>query len=259
MPFGANSRYLGQFEPKLSELGNDQDLWWVVPFSVRYVVGIAGNRFAGSSTALSFLGEKLGFRLYSLSDELRRIARAQGVPLDSRERLQDLGDELRAENEDGGYLARLALQRIRADLLRWPRSRARIAVGGFKHPDEVRVFEELQAFHFLCLKVGARLRYKRALESGVLSVELETASAGGGEAPPIGRARFKREIDDRDRDGRGLHDWTGEYGQWVDGVMELGKQHTTLLNGGDVDRGSLFAKLTEWVSELDGRYQRPEL
>jgi hypothetical protein len=259
MPFEDHSRYLGQFEPKLSELGHDRDLWWVVPFSVRYVVGVAGNRFAGSSTALSFLGEKLGFKLYSLSDELRRIARAQGVPLDSRERLQDLGDELRAASEDGGYLARLTLQRIRADLLRWPQSRVRIAVGGFKHPDEVRIFEELETFRFLCLEVGERLRYERALESGMLSVELETPQTPAGRTASIGFARFKGEIDARDRDGRDLHGWTGEYGQWVDGVMELGKRHKTLRNGPGVDRGGLFAKLAEWTSELDDRYQRPEL
>lgn len=253
MPFETESRYLGQFEPKLSRLGADKDLWWVVPFAVRYVVGVAGRRFAGSSTTLTFLGEKLGFQVYSLSHELRRIAQARGVSLDSRSDLQDLGDELRAENDDGGHLARLTLQRIRADFLRRPESRARIAVGGFKHPDEVKVFEDLDHFHFLCLNVGVKRRYERARESGMLAVELAEAGVIGKGT----RRQFVEHVDRRDRDGRCLHSWTGKYGQYVDGVLDRGSGSTVIRNG-RIDRGELFQKLSRWAQELDGRHQKPE-
>lgn len=252
MPFETKSRYLQQFEPKLSRLGADQDLWWVVPFSVRYIVGVGGRRFAGTSTALTYLGEKLGFKVYTLSQELREIARAQGVPLDSRSRLQDLGDELRAERRDAGYLARLTLQRIRADQLRSSESRARIAVGGFKHPEEVKVFEELDAFHLLRLDVGLKTRHERACESGMWVIERD------GDEQRIGLGRFQQEVDSRDRDGRYLNEWTDEYGQWVDGIMETSIPSKTLLNG-RFDRGELFAHLSKWVAQLDDRHQNPEL
>lgn len=250
MPFETKSRYLQQFEPKLSQLGNDGDLWWVVPFSVRYIVGVAGCRFAGTSTALSYLGEKLGFKVYSLSNELRDIARHQGVPLNSRKRLQDLGDELRAERDDPGYLARLTLQRIRADQLRWPESRARIAVGGFKHPKEVEIFKQLQGFHLLRLDVGQKVRHERAKDSGMWEVEQEGSRRS--------LKLFQSDIDQRDRDGRNFHSWTGQYGQWVDGVMQsevTGKK----LRSGNFSRGKLFQELVNWVAELDEEHQNPEL
>lgn len=247
MPFETQSRYLQQFEPKLSRLGNDRDLWWVVPFSARYIVGIAGRRFAGTSTALSHLSEKLGFRVYTLSQELREIARQQGAPQASREQLQDLGDELRVQQRDGGYLARLALQRIRADQLRRPESRVRIAVGGFKHPDEVAVFEKLDSFCFLQLDVGVKKRHRRAVESGMLDLE-------HGEGEP-GLTWFKREVDRRDRDGREVHEWTGDFGQWVDGVLD--RPGKVIRNSST--RGKLFKSLGVWIEELDLEHQDPEM
>lgn len=247
MPFETRSRYLQQFEPKLSQLGNDRDLWWVVPFSARYIVGVAGRRFAGTSTALTHLGEKLGFRLYTVSQELREIARNQGMPRNSREQLQDLGDELRAQRQDGGYLARLTLQRIRADQLHRPEGRARIAVGGFKHPDEIAVFEELNNFHFLRLDVGVERRYRRAVESGMLDLEHSEDEPG--------LTWFKREVDKRDRDGRGVHKWTGDYGQWVDGVLDRSGK----LIQNSSTRGKLFESLGDWIEELDREHQDPEM
>jgi hypothetical protein len=211
------------------------------------MVGVAGRRFAGTSTALTYLGDKLGFKVYTLSQELREIARQQGVPPNSRESLQDLGDELRAQHQDGGYLARLTLQRIRADQLHRHESRARIAVGGFKHPDEIAVFEELDNFHFLQLDVGERRRYERAVESGMLDLEHGL--------PGPGFEWFKREVDKRDRDGRELYEWTGNYGQWMDGVLE--RPGKVIKNS--FRRGKLFETLGAWIEELDREHQKPEL
>jgi hypothetical protein len=256
VPFGGKSRYLGQFEPKLSQLGEDDDLWWVVPFTIRYAVGVVGRRYAGSSTVLSFMSEKLGFHVYSLSHELRRIARAQGVPLDSRRHLQDLGDELRAANDDGGYLARLTLQRIRADLLRRKGEPERIAVGGFKHAGEVAVFEQLGNFHLLGLRTGTRRRYERGLESGLLAADLREADRTGESKASF--SEFRRKIDERDRDGRGVYEWTGDFGQQVDTVMKVAAASKLLPNDSS-DRGKLFARLSDWIRELDDQYRRPEL
>ena len=110
-----NARYRGQFRPEFSRLHRDGDLFWVVPFPIRYAVGVTGERLAGKSAALAYLTEKRGFRLYSLATELRAIALHRGIPLEPRSWLQDLGDEVRAEHDDPAFLARLTLRRIRRD------------------------------------------------------------------------------------------------------------------------------------------------
>src|SRR4051794_27116556 len=93
-PMPSQARYKGQFRPEFSRLHRDKDLFWVVPFSVRYVVAVTGERFAGKSACLSYLSEKRAFRIYSLANVLREIAIKRGMPIEPRTQLQDLGDEV---------------------------------------------------------------------------------------------------------------------------------------------------------------------
>jgi dephospho-CoA kinase len=168
-------RYDRQFRPRFSRLHLDRDLRWVVPLSVRYVVAITGERFAGKSLALAHLTEKHGFEVYSLATTLRELAVEFGVPLEPRHRLQDFGDELRTEHRDAAYLARLTLRRIHRDHLDH-RARAeaprRIAVGSFKRPEEVRLFENLGRFRQFNIVSSREERLKRALSSGIMAREL---------------------------------------------------------------------------------------
>ena len=98
---GSNSvnsrhRYAGQYAPESSRLYEDRDLFWIVPFRVQYIVGVVGRRFAGKSSALTYLHEKRGFRVYSMAAIVRDNALSIGLPLEPRSHLQDLGDDLRA-------------------------------------------------------------------------------------------------------------------------------------------------------------------
>lgn len=240
-------RYLGQFRPEYSRLHQDRDLFWVVPFPVRYMIGVVGYRFSGKSTVLSNLNEKHGFRLYNLSSSLREIAAERGVPLEPRARLQDLGDEVRAEAADGGFLARRLLRVIRADLLSLPPGQPppRIAVGGFKHPEEVSVFSQLQRFRLMAVEAEEQIRFERAMESGVLEEEL---SAFPG-PPAADLASFRRWIEDRDQRGGG-NPWTQGYGQSVEKVLEsVTAEHATVTNNARLS--DLHAEVRNHVIELN--------
>jgi dephospho-CoA kinase len=263
MPFGGQGRYLGQFPPRISRLEGDRDLWWVVPFSVRYVVGVTGLRLAGKSAVLSYLGEKHGFRGYSLARPVRELASARGISFTPRRNLQDLGDEMRAEQSDAGYLARQTLQRIRAEHLGRP-GLARIAVGGFKHPTELDVFSSLDVFHLWQIEADEHVRFTRADSTGMLARELNELGVdapGSDAATDDERLRaFREHIDRRDRDGRDAHPWTRGCGQWVDGVVahRAAGQCETIKNNGN-DYRSLFDRVDALVEELDATHRRPEL
>jgi dephospho-CoA kinase len=209
-------RYIGQFRPEYSRLHRDRDLLWVVPFGVRYVTAITGERFAGKSVVLNYLTEKKGFRVYSLANELRRIAVRRGLPLDPRGVLQDLGDEIRAENNDPAYLARLTLRRIHRDHQSTQRlsSPRRVAVAGFKRPEEIDVFEKLGNFRQLNIYAPLPVRFKRANRSGLLARELSHLRP----RPLLTEETFERYIDQRDLSG---HDnlWTEGFGQNVSDVV----------------------------------------
>lgn len=256
MPFGGSGRYLGQFEPKLSQLESDTDLWWVVPFSVRYIVGVSGFRFAGKSTVQAYLGEKHGFRVYSLARAVRRVAEEQGIPLSPRRNLQELGDEMRAERGDAGYLARSTLRAIRADHLGRP-GQARIVVGGFKHPAEVEVFNRLDVFHFWRIQADDSVRLERAKRTGMLYRELSELGVSSDEEDSD---LFNRYLDGPDRAGRDANTWTAGYGQWVDGVVDAGEpdRQAEIPNDAD-DYRPLFDELDERVKVLDAAHRRPRL
>jgi len=241
----------GHFRPQFSRLHEDRDLFWVVPFPVRYMVGVIGLRFAGKSAVLSHLNEKHGFRVYNLSSALREIAAQREVPLEPRARLQELGDELRAENGDAGYLARVTLRRIRADLLGHSPAPvpARIAIGGFKHPAEIDVFTHLRSFQLMYVKADERFRFDQAERSGVLQTEL---SAFPGQ-PAATIESFRRHIDRRDRHFD-ESPWTAGYGQQVDGVIELATNpDDEIENSGTL--AELLAHASNRVAVLDAKFR----
>jgi hypothetical protein len=221
------------------------------------MVGVTGLRFAGKSTVLSYLNEKHGFPVYSLASTLRELAERRGIPLTSRKRLQDFGDELRAGRQDGGTLARGTLHRIRADHLARRTTRPvlpRIAVGGFKHEAEITdVFAALPRFRLLVIDADDEVRFNRAKDTGLLARELEHV-AGPGEPD---YASFDAHLDTRDRCGTDYSDWTAGYGQSVDRVMKAPKadKKTIVNNGGDLH--ALFSEIDAWIAELDALYRSP--
>lgn len=73
------------------------------------IIGLTGTIGSGKGIVAEVL-KQLGFRYYSLSDEVREEARRRKIPL-TRENLQKLGNELRAEFGNA-VLARWVIKRI---------------------------------------------------------------------------------------------------------------------------------------------------
>jgi dephospho-CoA kinase len=236
-------RYSQQFRPEFSRLYRDHDLRWVVPFSVRYVVGITGARFAGKSAALAHMGEKKGFEVYSAAATLRGIAVQLGVPLEPRYRLQDLGDELRAHFNDPAYLARMTLRRIHRDHLEERGTiepLKRVAVGGFKRPEEIALFEDLDRFAHVNVHASREIRLQRALESGIMERELQHLP----KLPEMNMHTFKKHIEHRDLQGD-QNPWTAGFGQAVGALVDKSSA-STLQNDGT---------LAELVDQLDRKIE----
>jgi hypothetical protein len=246
-----DNRYNGQFRPEFSRLYKDKDLWWVVPFRVRYIVGLAGYRWTGKSTVIAYLVEKQGFEVYTLSMTLRRIADEKGVSASSRPALQDLGDELRRQH-GLDYLARRTLRYIRSDHLAHrgsPARAARLIVAGFKRPEEVNVFQDIHGFELLALTTATdEARYERAQISGIARSELKLDPSAG--HPDMNL--IYEHLDHRDRFG----DETDPYGQAVEKVIKLVDTQCQLPNdGGDI--GALLSEVDKRIRAFDLRYRLP--
>jgi AAA domain len=282
-------RYDGQYPPEFSRLYRDPDLLWVTPFPVRYIIGVIGARCSGKSTVLSYLSDKKGFEVYSMSALVRQEAERLGLPVEGRSTLQNLGDELRAGHRppgplsapygDGGYLARKMLRQVHHRFHRHGFSSAsppRIAVSGFKHPAELEVFRGLRQFQILWLHAELNDRARRAQRTELLSREIREAGREGltGKIEPDGEPRedlFREYLDDRDQDGRTDHPWAGEYAQAVARLLSLtaeiehserseqlddGRRTLTKLsNGIDVKLNQLYAEVDGMVKRLDLRFR----
>jgi hypothetical protein len=243
-------RYNQQFRPEFSRLHRDRDLRWVVPLSVRYVVAVTGERFAGKSATLAYLSERKGFEIYSLAATLRDIAVSVGIPLEPRYRLQDLGDELRAYFEDEAYLARLTLRRIHRDHLHKRGAvepLRRIGVGGFKRKEELKLFQPLERFEHLRIEASQERRFERARDSEIMQRELAHLDP----QPEFDLPTFKREIEKRDLSGD-ENRWTAGYGQSVEGLLTAGEAKELENDGSLAD---LYDQLDREVDGLDKRFR----
>jgi hypothetical protein len=243
-------RYNKQFRPEFSRLHRDRDLRWVVPLSVRYVVAVTGERFAGKSVTLAYLSERKGFEVYSLATTLRDIAVSIGIPLEPRYRLQDLGDELRAHFGDPAYLARLTLRRIHRDHLHQRGSvdpLRRIGVGGFKREEELKLFQPLDRFEHLRIEAPRPQRFEWARDSGVMQRELAHLDP----QPELDLETFEREIEKRDLSGD-ANPWTAGYGQAVEGLVAAGEARE-LTNDGSL--AQLYDRLDREVETLDKSFR----
>ncbi len=247
---GGSHRYGHQFRPEFSRIHLDRDLRWVVPFPIRYVVAVTGKRFAGKSAALAYLSEKKGFDVYSLATVLREQAISRGIPLEPRSRLQDLGDELRAGNNDPALLARLTLRRIHREHLDQRGSvepPRRIAVGGFKRLEELRIFENLGTCAQLNIDADEEIRVRRAIASGIMAREVTHIEP----TPELDAKAFREYIERRDLEG---HDnrWTDGFGQAV-GEVVAARSAIQIANNESI--AALDASLDEEIRKLDDKYR----
>jgi dCTP deaminase len=165
-------RYRLQIKPALSRLHEDQDLRWVTPMAVRYILGLVGERHAGKTTMVDYLTTRRGFRLYRLTEFIREEAQRQGLdPLDRRV-LRQVGNKMREEHGPA-ILAQRAFERIRSDLLD-PDSSKRavpVVIEGFRVPEEIEVWQEIEAFRPVIVEASTSVRRTRAIKEGWSSGE----------------------------------------------------------------------------------------
>jgi hypothetical protein len=152
----------------------------------------------------------------------------------------------------------VTLRAIRADFLAHQTSAGappRVAVGGFKRPEEVDVFASIPQFRLVA--IGAHdqpgeddpcLRFARGRASAGMAKEV--AEAGGD--PEKVKSDFDA-IDYRDREGK-VGD--ASYGQDVRRVVEQVGSSDWIANSANGEH-NLFSALNAKVSELDSHYRLP--
>jgi dephospho-CoA kinase len=184
-------------KPALSRLSQDPDLLWVSPMSIRYVVGVVGDRFAGKSTIVSFLVSRRHFRLYRLSQFVFEEARRRGLDVGNKMNLRAVGDELRSQYGNDA-IARMAFERIRADHLDADRREtpAAIVIEGFKVPEELEAWQRLSMFRTILVDAETSARMKRMSDAGFMADERSDIRDPFPDSHEARLAWFRRHVDD---------------------------------------------------------------
>jgi dCTP deaminase len=162
-------RYRLQIKPALSRLHEDEDLRWVTPIAVRYVLGVVGERFVGKSTMIDYLTTRHNFRLYRLTQFIQEEASRRGLDALDRRILRRVGDQMREEH-GATVLAELAFEKIRSDLLDPDSSKPAlpIVIEGFRVAKEIEAWQEIEAFRPVIVDARTAVRRERAIEGGWL-------------------------------------------------------------------------------------------
>ena len=107
--------------------------------------------------------------------------------------MQRYGDSVGQNADDAGILARETFHRIRLDHLAYRVAvgdAPRIAVGGFKNPDELKVFAPYQAFVPVIIDADDDTRFTRGIRIGSVATEM-----GREVGASVTEDEFAREVD----------------------------------------------------------------
>ncbi len=119
------------------------------------IIAITGTNAAGKDTAAEYLAGK-GFAHYSLSDELREIAKERGLE-PSRENLIALGNELRRLHGTS-FLTKRILERAEGIL--------HIVLSSIRNPGELEPVKGTDGFRLIAIDAPSEIRYQRAKARG---------------------------------------------------------------------------------------------
>ncbi len=117
------------------------------------LIGLTGPNASGKGEVVKFLKGK-GFYPCSLSDVIREEVSKRGLGI-TRERLIEVGTELRRENGNG-VLADRILDGIEED--------KNYVIDSFRHPDEVKKFQTRPDFSLLLIQADPEVRFARIRE-----------------------------------------------------------------------------------------------
>ncbi|MFA5270333.1 MAG: AAA family ATPase [Patescibacteria group bacterium] len=113
------------------------------------IIGVTGTDGSGKDTVGRLLLEKLGWPHYSLSDEIRGIARERGLGL-SKDILGDLANELR-QAHGPSYLAERIVERASGNFV----------VTSVRNPLECEPFRATGKFLLIAVDAPIHIRYDR--------------------------------------------------------------------------------------------------
>lgn len=251
-------RYIGQFRPEFSRLYRDKDLAWIIPFHLSRAIALVGKRFSGKSTVASYLAERHGYRLVALGGILRDFARERAVDLEDRQALQSFGDQLRAENRDSAFLARLALRRVRRiqGLGQAPGFHGGVVVfTGVKHVAELEVIGSLPRFQLVNVEAPDEVRLARSIRTGVLERAYQAANPSAASLDSLSETKRKKALadlvdapeDSGNDDGR----WPEEYVASFSAIAksDLIRKGTSLKNDSD-DLAALHGECDRVLGQL---------
>ena len=116
------------------------------------IIGLTGSLAAGKEVVSDFFKEK-GFIYFSLSNEVRQVAKERGIEL-TRKNLQDIGNELR-ETKGIGVLAKRVLNKIKTN------KSSNFIIDGIRNPAEIDILKELNNFFLIAVDAPKEIRFER--------------------------------------------------------------------------------------------------
>ena len=121
------------------------------------IVGITGPMGAGKTTASEIIQEK-GYKRFSFSDAIKAEASRQGLPIDDRTTLQDVGDKLR-QVYGLDVLARRTVDTFEQS------GQQKAVIEGIRNPGELKYIQNVGGF---VIGINATLeeRFNRVLARG---------------------------------------------------------------------------------------------
>jgi dephospho-CoA kinase len=120
-------------------------------------IGFTGPMGAGKGAAIKAL-EEVGFTYYSLSDEVRKEARARGFEELTRDILIDTGNSLRSEH---------GLMVLAQRVLDSAKNNEEAIYDGIRNPGEVEYFRENDSnFTLIAITASEKVRYDRIRSRG---------------------------------------------------------------------------------------------
>lgn len=120
-------------------------------------IGLTGYMGSGKGTLAKMLVDR-GFKFISLSEIVRTQATARGLE-HTRENLQNIGNEMRAQN-GAGVLG----MRVREEVLKGPT--AHWIIDGVRNPAEIGELRKLEHFYLIGVTASKDILIKRLLERG---------------------------------------------------------------------------------------------
>jgi dCMP deaminase len=120
------------------------------------IIGVAGRNGAGKGEFVDFL-EARSFTVYSLSDAIRQELAIRGLS-ETRERMIEVGQEMRRESGPGALAQRLVRQ-LQPD--------RNYAIDSIRHPVEVEILRHCgQDFHLVWIDAKLETRFERMKARG---------------------------------------------------------------------------------------------